>query len=283
MHSLSAKFFELYCVGLPGWWPSLLQWPFPPGVFIAILGCWAAIVTLFKEPTRPIKALYVFLFFALMCGEIFMLGRDRDARERTEKESRDSSERELSNLALLTHQVTTTDAHIGDLKLEIDAAKGNPQILASLQAQVTVAKSEAAKASRELLIATTPGIAQELHDLGLRWYNEDGSLITIAATSHSMDPDKQESERNELTQKRLSLAQKYLELAQPSMLTADYLRQQLIQQLGPSEPTTEDRNEAAVFARAVAGQPITSLELSGAGSYLLTLSKRVAAKKDMRS
>jgi hypothetical protein len=212
-----------------------------------------------------------------MCGEIFMLGKDRDAREKSENDSRVSSQQELSNLALLAHQATTTDARVSDLKLEIDAAKGNPQAVAALQAQVVAAKSQAAKASRELLLATTPGIAESLHELGLRWYNEDGSLITIAATSHSTDPAKQESERNDLTGKRSSLAQKYLELAQPSMLTADYLRQQLIQQLATSEQTIEDRNEAAIFARAVAGQPITSLELSGVGSYLLTLSKRVTA------
>jgi hypothetical protein len=52
-----------------------------PGVFIAILALVAAAVT-FREKVGPReKALWIFCFFALMCGEVWMLGIDRNRNE----------------------------------------------------------------------------------------------------------------------------------------------------------------------------------------------------------
>lgn len=64
------------------WLPQCLHWPFCPGVFIAILAFLAAAVTLRKEPSRLEKAIFLFIFLSLMCGEVWMMSKDRANQEK---------------------------------------------------------------------------------------------------------------------------------------------------------------------------------------------------------
>jgi hypothetical protein len=162
-------------------------------------------------------------------------------------------------------EVNVLNANVGDLEVKIEAAKGNPQLLASLQAQVAAAKYQADRASKELLLAIAPGIASDLHWLGLRWDNESASV------------DEFISSASEKRQRRLSVDQKYSELSQSSLPTADTFRREFLQQMPVTEQTPEERSEAVVFAKSVAGQSMSSREVMDAGSYLLGLSHRVAA------
>lgn len=57
--------------------PECLHWPFCPGVFIAVLAFVAAAVAFRKDPGRTERAAWVFLFLALMCGEVWMMSIDR--------------------------------------------------------------------------------------------------------------------------------------------------------------------------------------------------------------
>jgi hypothetical protein len=68
----------LFSVWLP---TKCLRWPFCPGVFIAILAFVAAAVTFRKEPGTREKAVWVFVFLALMCAEVWMMGIDRQDNE----------------------------------------------------------------------------------------------------------------------------------------------------------------------------------------------------------
>jgi hypothetical protein len=63
------------------WLPKCLHWPFCPGVFIAILAFMAAAVTFRREPGTREKATWTFLFLALMCAEVWMMSKDREANE----------------------------------------------------------------------------------------------------------------------------------------------------------------------------------------------------------
>jgi hypothetical protein len=72
------------------WLPKCLHWPFCPGVFIAILAFMAAAVTFRKEPGAREKAAWTFLFLGLMCAEVWMMGKDRQANEDSQKEANGS-------------------------------------------------------------------------------------------------------------------------------------------------------------------------------------------------
>jgi hypothetical protein len=61
--------------------PTCLHWPFCPGFFIAVLAFVAAAVTFRKEPGPREKAVWVFVFLALMLGEIWMMSIDRTRNE----------------------------------------------------------------------------------------------------------------------------------------------------------------------------------------------------------
>lgn len=64
------------------WLPKCLQWPFCPGVFIAVLAFVAAAVTFRKEPGPREKAIWIFSFLILMVAEVWMMSNDRDQHDK---------------------------------------------------------------------------------------------------------------------------------------------------------------------------------------------------------
>jgi hypothetical protein len=64
-----------------------LHWPFCPGVFIALLAFVAAAVAFRKNPGPRERALWIFSFLLLMCGEVWMMGIDRQKNEDQQKQA----------------------------------------------------------------------------------------------------------------------------------------------------------------------------------------------------
>lgn len=269
MHSLPFALETAFAAFALAWLPEFLHWPFAPGVFIAILGFLAAVVTFWEKPPKLVKAICVVLFFGLMLGEIWMVGKDRLAHEKSEKEARDFAQQQLSNASLLINGLTATDGHVVELKRELAKAEGNPQLVASLQAQITTAQENANNASTELVIAMVPGISQQLFDIAQAWQLDDDKASTP-------QPLGSQAERQ---QRMSAVTARYQYNGTPLMVTANYLRQQLLLRLPVSDQTEEDRRQAAVFAKVVAGEPIGMSELFKASYYLKDLSKRIAASK----
>ncbi len=79
------------------WLPKCLHWPFCPGVFIAILAFLAAAVT-FRDPGRTEKAAWTLVFLALMSGEVWMMGIDRQANENQQEEARKAQLKGFSDI-----------------------------------------------------------------------------------------------------------------------------------------------------------------------------------------
>jgi hypothetical protein len=175
-----------------------------------------------------------------------------------------------NTVVLMVPEVSELKSRVADLDKKLQAARGNPQLIATLQAEKEDAQAQAQETSKQLLLATVPGIAGQMYDIGDRWNHDDDHLVTNS---------RQAQEPNEVTEKKAAdLSRGYSIQIQPLMATADYLRQQLLEQLPSSSQTDEDRKESVVFAKAVAGDTISPHELMSAATYLHRLSQRVSAK-----
>jgi len=264
---------------LPGWWPNFLRWPFPPGFFIAILGFLAAFVTFLKEPSKVQRAFWVAIFFGLMCGEILMLGKDRDAHSKAEQDARDAQNQQSDFIRSLTLQFTQEQATQVELSRRIDAAKGNPQLIASLQAQAALARTQANSAYRQILLATVPGISAQIINVSRKWYKEDDDFITRSYAPIRAAGDAAEGTRlsRAVDTNRANLAHQTLEEMKPLLTSADFLRHQLLEQLNAPEQTQEDKKQALVFTKVIAGERITPEELAASAYYLSSLAEKVRA------
>src|SRR6266568_6195368 len=84
--------------------PECLHWPFCPGVFIAILAFLAAAVT-FRDPGKTEKAIWTLVFLGLMCGEVWMMSKDRTENNRKQKEVRDA---EIASFKAIGDEIQTS-------------------------------------------------------------------------------------------------------------------------------------------------------------------------------
>jgi len=159
----------------------------------------------------------------------------------------------MNTVVLTVPQISGLNAHVLDLDKKIDAAKGNPQLIASLRAQASEAQEQSSKISKQLVFAMVPGVSNELESTGNQWIAERGNRSGVMlGRFNSIWSDK----------------------ARPLLVTADSLRQQLLRELPPSAQTSEDASEAATFVRAIsAANPD---ELKTIAGYLRELSNRVA-------
>ena len=171
------------------------------------------------------------------------------------------------NLIALTvvPMMTSLSSRVSDLEQKVEASKGDPHLIAALKAQAEEAKQQGAAASRQVALTMAPGIILQLRDVANYW-----NLFDEKAT---LPIDLTQAQKS---QQRATIAQEYQGKARPLLVTADYLRQLLLQQL--STPQTEDdKREAVTFAKAVAGQPFSLGELFSAIGYLQKLSGRVTS------
>jgi hypothetical protein len=249
---------------LPTWThlSQCLHWPFCPGVFIALLGFLAAVVTFWEGPPKPVKALCVALFFVIMCCEIWMMSKDADKRETAEREARGIELGQTTMLNTLTIQFALAQSQLATLGQEMDAAKGNPQLLNSLRVQVSAEREESNKMLKQILFATVPVVADQLDSLSERWSTE------------RQQPD------NQGIHPFARVNAKWYGQAKPSLITADSLRQQLLQELPPTAQTSDDKSEADAFAKAIKGA--NPNDLKTIASYLRELSSRVASSTQSR-
>jgi hypothetical protein len=136
------------------------HWPFCPGVFIAILGFLAAIVTFWEEPPRFVRVICTVIFFALMWCEIWMMSKDRDAHDTEQKEARKLALDQLAQMNLLTLQGIDARGQLADINRKIETAKGNPQLVESLETQAKATRKRIDDISRQLASTTAPAQPQ---------------------------------------------------------------------------------------------------------------------------
>jgi len=86
-------------MGFALWLPKCLHWPFCPGVFIAILAFVAAAIVFRGEPKRREKVVWIAVFFAFMCGEIWMMSKDRVAHDKQQEETAKQEAKHFQDIA----------------------------------------------------------------------------------------------------------------------------------------------------------------------------------------
>lgn len=107
------------------WLPKCLHWPFCPGVFIAVLAVVAGAVTFWEHPPRWVKSISIFVFLMLMCGEVWMMSKDRERNDSDQAEARAASEdnfREIGNG--IKASLTDSDRKFTATMKESDAIMG---------------------------------------------------------------------------------------------------------------------------------------------------------------
>jgi len=111
------------------------------------------------------------------------------------------------------------------------------------------------------------------------WFVEDERLHTEreVAVQNISDPDQLKKRLADIDQKRQALNKQYTYDIRLLMENADHLRQELLELLLIPEPEPTDRDEAVVFDKVLASQPITHDDLWRASRYLENLANRVSS------
>jgi hypothetical protein len=274
---------------LHGLW-TCLHWPFCPGVFIAILGFMAAAVTFREKPGPREKAVWIFVFLLLMCGEVWMMGLDRDKHDADEKQARGDAVQQAAVNAFLVGQIVDARNRLSSLDKKIDDAKGNPQLIATLESQASQERAQKDAATHQLLVANAgskqvlltllSGVVQEMEDWHQKWLADDRAIseqIRIYGTdtayfkAKGIDPSAKISE---LQIKRSDQDAEYSKQVKSPLANANYLRQQLLQD---SKTTDDDQAIAAIFTKSSEGQTINYVQMSYVTTYMEKLAQKFAS------
>lgn len=262
-------------------WPACLHWPFCPGVFIALLGLLAAVVTFWDSPPRFVKVITIALFTVLMLCEIWMMSKDRDKHDHDEQVARSADEQRLremrfqsDRLNLLNLQFGQANQELLELSRESQAARGDVAKTIQLQSRTEQARKALADSAKQYAITLEPSVARNIRDETDRYYqhvtllndgyyhalsmpdDEPRKIPTVRAYEEQKAKDEKEYQDKMLTM---------LNLAYP-------LKQQLL--LG-SEMTETDKAMDAAFTDAMA-RNFSSFHGKDVAYYLDELAKRAS-------
>lgn len=184
----------------------------------------------------------------------------------------------INRVVLMVPQLATLNANVTDLQNKIAAARGNPQLIATLQAQLAAAKTQANTVSRQILLTTLTGGVQQMRSVADKWGSEDRVLVNHIKEygqdrAYFKDRNIPVDERiAELRKKQEDQNAEYSKQVMPLIVSVDFLRQQLIQ---GSDPSQEDRSVASTFAKVLAGETIQWIQMRFATDYMEKLANKL--------
>lgn len=259
--------FQLLFLAVCGYWCFFLP---PPGNAVLALGVAAVLMTAWEMKWQH-KAVWLALVFFLA----FLEHKSLD-EERRKANLRETS---LWNLAQKTStDITQTQTYINLLGLKMDS--GNAKILeaeknnnTSLVKQLQATQEETEK---QYLLAMTPGIVHELSDLSRSWYLARDKINMDAMSAEARKPGERSAIEEAKNRAIENLNKEYSAKAKAVTITANELRLQLLRFI-PSHETIGDKQHAAIFTKAVAGETFTDYELGGMSGYLDMLRNRASS------
>jgi hypothetical protein len=231
--------------------------------------------------------------FVVICFVLGGLGVLSSVRQRHESESQMRSMQgdvhaligstnvlvnSTNTVVLALPQISALNTRMDDLGKKIEAAKGNPELVSSLQAQLTTARAQADAIARSRLLAMLPGVVGQMKSLEMKWRLEDiavtdqiyqyrSDIVYFEARHISV---KQRVE--ELLKKQSDQDVEYSMQAAQLIVSVDYLRQQLLQ---GSEPNQDDRQIASTLAKLLAGETIQWHQMKLATDYMEKLANKL--------
>lgn len=169
-----------------------------------------------------------------------------------------STNQMVTNFAILMPKVSALDVQIGDLNRRMEAAKGNPQLIAVLQGQIDTARAQSAAASRQILIGMVQTIVDRIDQRTLQF-----RMATLPDDLRRETPAEQKAIQVEYQRDMSNI-----------IADADYIRQQLLQ---GQTLTSDDETQAATFKAAINGDS-KSFDGFAAARYLDNLAKRASSQ-----
>ncbi len=145
---------------------------------------------------------------------------------------------------------------------------------------LTPARQPLPDISTKTLVKMAVSVAHQMNVAASgNWFAEDERLFTdrSVVVQTIRDPDGQKRRLAEIDQKRQALNKQHTYDIRLLMDNADQLRQELLGKLLTPEPEPTDREEAVVFAKVLASEPITHDDLWRASRYLEDLAHRVSS------
>lgn len=112
---------------------SCFHWPFSPGVFIAILGGLAAVMTFWERPPILVEFSCVVLSFLLMLGEIWMISVDRNRHDEGENAARKMATQQVAGINALVAQGMAISSELS--QIEVALANAKPEQVGDLNRQ----------------------------------------------------------------------------------------------------------------------------------------------------
>jgi hypothetical protein len=262
-----------------------LHWPFCPGVFIAFLAVAAVIVTfrLTPETTKGEKAIWIIVSFLLMFGEICMLSKDREAHDKAEKMAERLRWEQSVSINFLLSQSQDAQNDLSYLRKKSDEAKGNYKLTAELRPKIAEAEARAEATSKELSLAMAPGIVDAMDYWAREWQEEDRKIDTPENSALENLPanatlEQRYAVRAPFDRRKAELAENYLRQLRPTLRAANTLREQLLKNV---EQSKEDRENAIVFDKVMAGQTINWNDMGRIAGYMRRLVARFSISRHL--
>lgn len=176
-----------------------------------------------------------------------------------------STNQTVTTLGLLMPQIYTLNTRVASLNVKIAAAKGDPQLIATLQTQVTETQQKADALNQQLLLLRLSAIIEQLQSTLEKWRSDD-TVARHKTPKGKYDPDY-------LSQSQ-AWRQQYGSSLQPTMAEAKYIREQLRVGL-PANIDIGKIGDDSRLGKAAYGQPIDITELNAIIGDLTVVRRKI--------
>lgn len=298
-NSCSVVYLKHLWFWLLDWYPYIL--PAVSTLILVLLGVIMSLPTLADTVEKTSKYRKVLAIVCFAAGSIGFYsdvvqrhGSDKQGKELVEdtqtsltdtKSVLTDTNNVVTRIGLMQLQFAELNTRLREIDLKVAEARGNPRLIADLQTQLRDTQAKADTLSKTSLLLMAPGIVAEMEHSWRNWSDEDEKLqdigdIVVREWFHQHPQASQqeleqggEQAREPNTKERTELSRVYTLQLLPLLTNANYLRQELLR---GSEQTVEDKKNALIFMRALAGDSINWLEMKQITGYTANLVKRFA-------
>jgi DNA-binding protein YbaB len=278
-------------------WTWLWNWliyvlPAMSNLILILVGIIMSLPKLAEDIENSPKSRKIFAAVCLVAGLVgfyFQVKRDRDtdiyAHALMEKVDKDltNTNQELqttnqlvSSLTVMVTDMVTINGRLSTLDVKIDAARGNPDLVHTLQNEIEAAQQQAQDAARRVQIATLQDLGNGMLTTAKYWYGAIDRIRTDAmeAGLHNQNQKERQSIRAAERQKDDDTDATYAFQIKPTVATVGHLVEELLASTPPTSRSDQDKQAADLFARSARGEVLHYYDLEFLAKYVLELVKQ---------